>query len=266
MKKVSIISVILLWGVISVSAQVILYTPKPPQIPKMPRIWFGIQVAQSFGLNDWNRVKFASDRLPGTAATELRGTLNVTIVRPIGMGIFHDIGMSILPSPRNGYSDPAPQATLSLGTPFHTKDIRADNGYQTATAHFNTTFGLFWNNSVSPKFSIAPCLGVGLMTMTAPDCSAIIKEQDSNMQYIAHYRWFDSMEEPVIGRLAGRLRFAYYLAPRRYLLFGIEYTWNFTRVDFSETYTNYFNYNLIKTNTYKGHRLNTLGLSLGVSF
>ena len=264
MKKISFLSVILLWNAISINAQEITMLP---QVPRSPHVWFDFQIAQSFGLNDWHRIKFASDRLPGTSfSTDLRATFNTHIVRPVGL--FTDIGLGIMPAPRDGFADPAAYATLSSGIPFFTKETTLDHGNQTATAHFKMTFGVFARVPMGEKLSVSPYFGVGFMTVQAPNCDVILKEQETNMQYKANYCWFkqDEYNNPTIGYLAGRLRFSYHLASKRYLLVGFEYHWYFTRASFSETYTNYFNYNIVTTNYYEGNRLIMLGLSLGVSF
>jgi len=263
MKKRSLFSVILLWGAILINAQ---ETPQTPNAPKKPVILFSLQLAQSFGLNDWNREKFASDRLPNiSSSTDLRFSVNLHIIRRTA-GFFGEIGVGFMPAPRDGFSDPAMQAANYAGIPFYTKEITLEDGYQTANAHFKMTFGVFGRISVSEKFSVTPILGVGFMTMKAPNCNAILKEQDTNMQYIAKYQWFGQTEEPVLGNLSGRLRFAYHLSSRHHLLFGIEYNWHFTRADFSETYTNYFNYNIVNSKYHKGNQLNMVGLSLGFTF
>jgi len=262
MKKTSLLSIILLWGVISINAQDLL------QAPKAPKGWFELQIAQSFGFNDWNRVAFASDRLPRTSSyTELRASANLHIIRKT-VGIFNDIGVGVMPAPRSGFSDPAAQATLATGIPYYTKEVSVENGYQTATGHFKMTYGIFGRITAGEKLSVLPCFGVGFMTISAPNCEVILKEQDANMQYTARYQWFgkDEYNGSTLGFLSGRLRFAYHITSRQYLLFGVEYTWHFTRADFSETYTNYFNHNIVTTNTCEGNRLNMLGLSFGVSF
>jgi len=264
MKKVMLLLFILpLWSAVLVNAQEI-------QNTREPNVWLDFQIAESFGLNDWNRVKFASDRLPNTSfSTDMRLTLNVYIIRKKA-GLFHDMGLSIMPAPRDGFSDPAAQATLNTGIPFYTREITVEDGYQTANANFKMTFGLFGNISAGDKLSVSPRLGVGFMTMKASTCEAVLKEQDANMQYIARYQWFgrDNYDNSnvMLGYLAYRLRFACQTSSKLKLLFGIEYSWHFTRADFSETYTNYFNPNIVKTSSHKGNQLNTLGVSLGVSF
>jgi len=262
MKKTSLFSMILLWGAVSINAQDV------PQAPKIPKGWFDLQIAQSFGFNDWNRIKFASDRLPRASSyTELRATANLYLIQRKA-GIFGDMSVGMMPAPRNGFSDPAAQATLTTGIPYYTKETTAENGYQTATGHFKMTYGIFGRITTGEKLSVLPGFGIGFMTISAPTCEVILKEQDTNMQYIARYQWFgrDEYSESALGYLTGRLRFAYHITPRQSLLFGVEYTWHFTRANFSETYTNYFNYNIVKTKTYEGNRLNMLGLSLGISF
>jgi len=265
MKKViSLLFIILLWSAVWVKAQEV-------QNTREPNVWLDLQMAESFGLNDWNRVKFASDRLPNTSfATDMRLTLNVYVIRKKA-GLFHDIGLTIMPAPRDGFSDPAAQATRYTGIPFHTKEITIEDGYQSSSAHFKMTIGLFGNFSASEKLSVSPRLGVGFMTISSPTCEAVLKEQDANMQYIARYQWFgqaDNNEEfgNLLGYLTYRLRFSCKTSSKIRLLFGIEYTWHFTRANFSETYTNYFNPNIVKTSSHKGNQLNMLGLSLGVSF
>ena len=264
MKKVALLYVTLLWGAVSINAQ-------DTGVARERKARFDLQIAQSFGLNDWNRVKFASDRLPrSSSSTDLRATVNLYIIGRTA-GIFHDMGVSILPSSRNDFSDPAAQATLTTGIPFYTKEITFEDGYQSASAHFKMTFGVFGKISASDKFSVLPSFGVGFMTMSAPACDAVLKEQDANMQYIARYRWFGQDDynydnSTSLGYLAYRLRLACHISPKFDFLFGVEYTWFFTRTDFYETYTNYFNYNIVKTNHYKGNQLNMLGLSLGISF
>jgi len=255
-KTLSLLTVFLLWGTAVVNAQ-------------ESSTWFDIQIAQSIGLNNWNKLEFASDRLPRTSSTDLRATLNVYVVRPIGF--FGDIALSIMPAPRNGLSDPAVHATSQTGIPYYTKEMNIEEGYQTVTAHYKLTVGVFGKIPAGGKFSVFPYLGVGMMNISSPTCEAILKEQGSNIQYTAFYKWFrdgdhNKSDEATLGYLAGRLRLAYQISPKLSLLFGLEYTWYFTRANFSETYTNYFNHNITKTIHHKGNQLNMLGLSFGVSF
>jgi len=260
MKKTASLFLLLLCIVGFVNAQ---------DIQQEPKSWFDFQIAQFFGFNDWNRVKFASDRLPNTSfSTDLRASFNVFIVKPVGF--FCDMGVGIMPAPRNGFADPAAQATLTTGIPYYTKEVTLENGYQTATGHFKMTFGLFGKIPAADKLSVSPYFGVGFMTISAPTCEAVLKEHDSNMQYTIRYQWFRQDEyyssAASLGYLALRLRFAYQMSPKTNLLFGVEYNWHFTRANFSETYTNYFNHNIVKTIHHEGNRLNMLGLSLGISF
>ena len=230
--------------------------------------WFDFKIAQFFGFNDWNRVKFASDRLPNTSfSTDLRVGFNVYIVRPVGF--FCDMGVGIMPAPRDGFADPAVQATLSTGIPYYTKEMTVENGYQTTSGNFKMTFGLFGKIPAIDGLSVLPYFGVGFATISAPTCEAILKEHDTNMQYIARYQWFDLGEYNKtypLTYLAFRLRFAYHISPKINLLFGIEYALYPERLNFSETYTNYFNRNITKTIDHEGNRLNMLGFSLGISF
>ena len=270
MKKISpLLSFLLLWSAVSVNAQDVQFA----KVSKESKVWFDLQIAESFGLNSWNRVKFASDRLPGaSSSTDLRATFNY-IIRTVGL--FCDMGVGIMPAPRNGLSDPATQATQYMGIPFYTKEITVEDGSQSASAHFKMTFGLFGKISATDKLSVSPYLGIGFMTISAPTCEAVLKEHDSNMQYTVRYQWFEQYENSTgagtgnstsLSYLAFRLRFVYPISPKLDLLFGAEYTWHFMRADFSETYTNYFNHNITKTNHYKGNQLNMLGLSFGISF
>lgn len=265
MKNVlSLFSFLLLWCPVSVKAQ----DAQNTQNLREPRVWFDFQIAQSFGLNNWNRVKFASDRLPRTSSTDLRTTFNIYLFRPVGF--FCDMGIGIMPAPRDGFSEPDAQAALSSGIPYYTKEITVENGSQTASGHFKMTFGLFGKIPATEKLSVSPYFGIGFMSMTSPTCEAILKEQDTNMQHTARYQWFGQDDEydnsTSLGYLAFRLRFAYRVSPKLNLLFGAEYTWFPDRADFSETYTNYFNRNIVKTIRHEGNRLNMLGLSLGISF
>jgi len=259
MKKISLLLAIFMWGGWA-NAQVI----------RERAVRLDLQAAQSFGLNDWNNVKFASDRLPNaSSSTDLRATLNIHVFRRT-VGLFHDIGLGIMPAPRYGDSDPAAQAAITLGSPYYTKEITLEKVNESASAHFKMTFGLFARFPIIDKLSVSPCIGAGFMTITAPTCQAVLKEHNSNMQYTAHYQWFSQdkyrySDDTTLGYLTFRLRFAYRILPRNNLLFGLEYTRFQKRVDFSEHYTNYFNYNLVKTLNHKGNHLNMLGFSLGIS-
>jgi len=261
MRKLSLLLVMLLWNHAIVNAQEM----------RERKVMFDLQLAQSIGINDWSRVKFASDRLPrASSLTDLRATFNLYVIRRT-TGIFYDIGVGIMPAPRNGFSDPATQATVTSGIPYYTKEIIEENGSESASAHFKMTFGFFSKFSITDKFSMSPSLGAGLMTTFVPACEAVLKEHNSNMQYIARYHWFGQDEygysyKASLGYLAFRLRFAYHIMPKSNLLFGIEYTLFPVRAEFSESYTNYFNHNLTKTINHAGNRLNMLGISLGVTF
>jgi hypothetical protein len=231
--------------------------------------WIDWQLVQSFGLNDWNRHAFASDRLPrAVSLSELRGTFHVYIRRPVGF--FGDMSIGVMPRPRNGYADPSAQATLTTGTPFHLKEITEDDGYRSASGHFKMTFGLFGNIRGGDHGSIMLYGGVGLMTVNAPTCEAILKEQNANMQYIARYHWFGQDENSAgtasLGFLTFRLRAVRPVSPTIDLLLGAEYTWHYRRADFTETYTNYFNRNIVKTYESEGNRLGMAGLSIGIAF
>jgi hypothetical protein len=263
MKKTSTLSTILLCGILSVSAQDI----------QERKIRFDMQIAQSFGLNDWNKTKFASDRLPrSSSSTDLRATINMYIIKRI-IGLFYDMGAGIMPAPRNGLSDPAKQAAFATGIPFYTKEITVENGSQSASALFKTTFGIFGKFPIADRISVLPYFGVGSMAISAPNCEAILKEYDTNMQYTARYQWFEQNDNAydysnatALSYLACRLRFAYHISPKYDLLFGLEYTWYNTRANFFETYTNYFNHNIVKTINHKGNQLNLPGFSVGISF
>ena len=261
MKKLILLSAMLLCGVLWANAQ----------NTKDRKVRFDLQLVQSFGLNDWSSVKFASNRLPRTSSsTDLRASLNIHIIKRVA-GIFGDMGVGIMPAPRNGLSDPAAQATSTLGARYYTKEITLEEGNQSANAHFKMTFGIFGKLSIANQLSMSPYLGIGFMTVSAPTCEAILKEHNSNMQYIARYQWF-GQDEYDYGNtithpyLAFRLRFAHHLPSKRNLLFGVEYTWFAERANFSESYTNYFNYNIVRTITHKGNQLNMLGFSVGISF
>jgi len=204
-----------------------------------------------------------------SSSTDLRTTLNIYVFRRT-VGIFHDIGVSFMPAPRDGFSDPAAQAALTLGVPYYTKETVVDHGNASASAHFKMTLGVFSKFSIDDKLSVSPCFGAGFMNITAPTCEVVLKEHDSNMQYLARYQWFGHNEysysnDAILGYLTFRLRFAYRILPKSNLLFGFEYTWFPVRADFSERYTNYYNHNLINTFNYKGNRLNMLGFSVGIS-
>lgn len=264
MKKTLLFFIFLLCNAVLINAQDIIF-----QRPRVPKGWIDLQIAQSFGLNDWYKVKFASDRLPNiSSSTDLRITANLHIIER-SVGIFADMGVGIIPAPRNGYSDPADQAMLATGIRYYTKEITVENGYQSASGNFKMTFGLFGNISATDKLSVLPYLGIGFTSITAPTCEAILKEYDTNMQYIARYGWFDLDEFEKVYPLtyvALRLRFAYHISSKINLLFGIEYSWYPERTDFSETYTNYFNHNIKDIIHHRSNRLNMLGLSLGISF
>ena len=260
MKKIILLTALMLWGALLVNAQV----------TRERKVRFDLLVAQSFGLNDWNNVKFASDRLPRTSSTDLRASVNLYVIKRTA-GIFTDIGAGIMPAPRNGLSDPADQAVFTTGIPYVTKEIIFENGNQSAGAHFKMTFGIFGKFAIADKLSMSPSLGVGFMTLSAPTCEAVLKERDSNMQYTARYYWFRQDEYSVgndatFGYLAFRLRFAYPVSPKNNLLFGVEYTWFLDNAHFSERYTNYFNPNIVKTVNHKGNRLNMPGFAIGISF
>ena len=261
MKTISLLSAILFWSAISVSAQ----------DAGERKVRFDMQIAQSFCINEWSSVKFASDRLPRASSfTDLRSTFNLYIIKRVA-GLFVDMGVGIMPEPRNGLSDPAEQAAITMGVPYYTKEIMIEDGSRTASAHFKMTFGLFGRLSIAEKLSISPCFGIGVMSITAPTCKVVLKEHDSNMQYIARYQWFRQNEysysnDAALTFLAFRLRFAYPIAPKRNLLLGIECTLFMDRADFSESYTNYFNNNIVRTINHEGNRLNMTGFSVGFSF
>ena len=53
------------------------------------------------------------------------------------------MSVSIMPAPRDGFSEPTVQAILNTGILFYTKEITVEDGYQTTNGHLKMTFGLF---------------------------------------------------------------------------------------------------------------------------
>jgi hypothetical protein len=87
------------------------------------------------------------------------------------------------------------------------------------------------------------------------------------MQFQTTYVWNDGGEDfgsesvPLLGYLTGKLNFKY-----NRIVLGLEYAWFFTSIDFYAQHINTFNANIQRDFRVKGNNMNTLGISLGVSF
>jgi len=231
------------------------------------RAWFGFRLSESFRLNKWNDIDFADRHMPRRASTDLKASLNVMFAGPIGF--FGDLGVGFMPGAKdNGYklgNFPTPKQ----GTQYYVRDKTFDNAAPDPSASFKMTFGLTARIRASDKLYVLPCFGVGFMTLKQPGYDLVLKEDGSNTQYTANYRWFKEEysdgDVQALGYLTGKLLFAYPLSHYSRLLFGVEYNWIFTPADLYVTFTNDFNTNITRTFKYPGKKMNMLGLTVGIA-
>jgi len=231
--------------------------------------WFDFRLSESFGLNQWNSLTFANDRLPRTSSTDLKVTMNVIMGgRKDGpFGFFIDMGVGFMPGARsNSLGDNFPVPVP--GTQYYVRDMFANNSGPDVNASFKMAAGFMGRIRTSSRLYVLPAVGVGFMTMALPQYDVMLKEQGTNMQYRANYRWFGSGGEGgsvAPGYLTGRLTFAWPVSTSARLLLGLEYTWIFTPATFSVTFTNDFNNAITKTFVTPGNKMNMFGVMIGIA-
>ena len=233
------------------------------------RVWIDFRFSESFGLNRWSDQAFVNNHLPRTMSTDFKATLNIMTGGPVG--IFFDMGFGIMPGARNNSYDMGNFPTPKPGTQYYIREMITDHPGPDPSASFKMTTGVFGRIKTSSRFAVMPAVGIGFMTMTLPSYEVLLKEQGSNIQYRAAYSWFTASSDQsadavhVLGRLTGRLTFGYTFSEHAKLLFGLEYTWIFTPVKFSTTFTNDFNSAITKTFVMPGNRMNMFGVMIGIA-
>ncbi|MDR0509606.1 MAG: hypothetical protein LBH06_00760 [Rikenellaceae bacterium] len=242
---------------------------------KENRAWFDFQLTQHMGLNRWNDSRSASDMMPRAAITDLRVALNVPFAphaKTFNMGWFLDMGVGFMPAPRrndlniNAFARPG-------NSVYYLRDISEQNpAYPSVNAHFRMSTGLFATIKRSDRLTIMPYFGLGLTAMRNPYYKTRIKEQGSNLEWISEYSWISDQRSNSyestgpLGHLTWRLNFSYRLQEDYRLIFGLEYTWIFSRTDFYGSHTNVYNRNIVKDFSVSGNEMNMLGLSVGIAF
>ncbi|MDR0437370.1 MAG: hypothetical protein LBH22_03600 [Bacteroidales bacterium] len=226
------------------------------------RASFNFQAAQHIGLTQWSNTGYVNDGLPKPFITELRGTLNILDKY---FGVFMDMGLGIMPVPKMRTLDLNRMPTPRNGTQYFLRETLQEADRSGASAHFKMTFGLVGKIPTDKEnLTIMPYLGVGFLTMPKRTYEVILKENNSNMEYQTTYIWNHNDNEysnnSTLGYLTGRLNFKY-----NKILIGLEYTWFFTTIDFYARHTNVYNANITRNFTIEGNRVNTLGLSVGIS-
>ena len=226
------------------------------------RGWFDFQASQHIGLNQWINIGYVNDGLPGTSLTEFRGVLNLLDKH---FGFFADMGIGIMPAPKMKSLDLSRMPMPHHGTQYFLRETLQETDKNSASAHFKMTFGLIGKIPTNKEnLTIMPYLGLGFLTMPKRTYDVVLKENGSNMQFQTTYIWNHNDNEynnnSPLGYLNGRLNFKY-----RNILLGLEYTWFFSTIDFYARHTNTFNANIERDFNVKGNKLNTLGISVGIS-
>lgn len=236
--------------------------------------WFDFNIAQHAGLGKWSDTGIGNDGLPGASLTEFRGTFNLRFARRLNGYV--DMGFGIMPAPSlKSVTDFKRLPMPNSGTQYYLREVVSESGEQRGSVHFKMGFGLTGAIRATEKLTVLPSVGMGMLSMPRRECELILKEQGTNMQYTAKYRWgtedFGMYDEEyaraeTLGYFAGRLNFRYRLRDGMGLLFGLEYTGFFDTMNFYGSYRNTFNANVQRDMAAEGRRMNMLGVSLGVSF
>lgn len=235
------------------------------------RFWMDLQMAHHFGLDKWSDAGYANDGFPGASLTEFRAVANIFLAKP-AFGLYLDMGLGIMPAPRMRTFDPAGMPMPNSGTRYYMREMLSESGVNSATAHFRISTGMFGNFRAAQRLDIMPYLGVGGLTMSGRGYEMILKEDGSNNQYHATYRWGPGSggeygsDSQMLGYLSGRLLFKYKLNGKSSLVLGLEYTRFFDTMNFYGRYSNTFNGNIRRSFSVEGDNMNMLGVSLGISF
>ncbi len=224
------------------------------------KLWFDFQLAEHFGLNDWINNKSINNVLYKPLFTEFRTTFNWNFYRLLG--IYADGSLALYIYPSNTHFDINSYPVIDLD--YYQKDSWSLNEQQPISLMMS--WGVFYKIDCG-KWNILPRLGIGIQDMNNPQYTYNIKEKDTNAVYSVDYNWFSQEENYVtLGYLASRINFAYKIGKESRLLFGIEYRRFLKRVQFSAQVTDDYNDIVIGKYSEKGNYMNTLGISLGISF
>lgn len=259
MKRLMILLLLVVLCSLSVSAQ----------NEKEKSAWVDLQLTQLVGVNDWSSVDYVNNGLPRASLTELRGVLNIRLGNS-NLGVFGDVGLGLMPAPKMKSFDLGQMEMPHNGTKYYLREMLSETGSSSTSAHFKATAGLFFTIQSGDKLRIVPHLGIGFMTMSKKSYDVLLKEDGSNLQYQAMYAWnsneFGETKAPTPGYLTGRLNAKYKVAEKMSLMFGLEYMWVFSKLDYTAKFTNTFNQNIERNVLIKGEKMSMIGLSVGLSF
>ncbi len=234
------------------------------------RFWMDFQVAQHVGLNKWNDTDYANAGLPTASITEFRAVFNFDPFRQSWFRFFADLGVGVMPGSDLKKSEFGRLQMPNSGTRYYIREKSREAGSDASSGHLRLTWGMSGEFRAADRLSVMPYLGAGAFAMTGTSYRMVLKEDGSNMQYDATYRWSAGPEEygtdDMMGFLTGRVNLRYKVGPRSSLLLGLEYTHFFDSVDFYGRYTNSFNSNVQRSFREKGNKMNMLAVSVGISF
>ncbi len=241
------------------------------------RYWFDLQVVQHFGLDKWNDAGYADDGFPPASMTEFRGVFNFTPFANPVFGLYADAGLGVMPAPKIGSFDTGRLPMPNSGTRYYLREMVSESGVDNASVHLRASVGIFGNFKMAGKLNIMPYLGAGLLTMPQRRYETVLKEDGSNMQYNALYVWGVDVSDADVadeyasgagpaGFVTGRLNFKYRIKPALGLVFGLEYTYFISRMNFYGKYSNTFNGNVQRSFNAEGNNMNMLAVSAGISF
>ena len=227
------------------------------------RIWLDIQFIQNIRLNKWQNNDLNS-LLSKPSSSEFRANFNWQFWD--NFGHFLDSSVGILSYSENNEFDVRTFPVINFDN-YYLDDVIAknENPYH---IRLTLTYGFFYKIKRN-KWNILPYIGIGTQMVDAPSYFREIKEKNTNNIYNISYLWFDKKDtesEHVPIGLTARLNFTYKISTHTNLMFGVEYARYLSRANFTIRVEDYYRGTIVNNYVSKGKHMNTLGLSVGVSF
>lgn len=223
-------------------------------------IFGDVMVERNIQLTDYYNEKILNDPMPKLSTTDVSLRLNLRLYD--GFGIWAKASILF------DKSEDAPKSNILGEFPAQKYYILNERNY-TADSYvdFGISGGLFYQKYLNEKLRIVPYLGLLLRTFDTPSQYFDAKEIGSNNKYDVSHYWGNEYCYSDMPFVTLEVQVSYRIHRFWDVTLGLSYRQSFQRLNFLSEIRDSYNYsNLIRRSEFTGNYMNTLGVSLGVSF
>lgn len=221
-------------------------------------------IEQQFMLNNWHNDSKYDDGLGDLGGTEINMRLNWYVQNNWGLWLQYGLVFR-----KKGKGFPA---YLNLFNEINLNDYYVDdesmlnnNGYN-GNIGLNAFLGVFYTKSIK-KWNIMPHFGIGVDGVYIDRLDYSIKRKETNEAYNISYSLFeDDSYDKILANMYFQIKASTKLWKTTNLELGINYRQFLERSNITGTMMNFYDGSFVKQVNQKGNLVNTLGVSVGVSF